>query len=578
MNNRPSRGADRLAAIFDALPDGLVLVNSNGTIVNANTMALGMFEMPGTVLVGRALFDLLPDFDPRLLPGSMPLPGDAGGQGRTAPARMVARRADGNEFAAEVTGVHLDDRRETPDPYDSHSDDRLLLLVVRDLAGTLDTEAELGRSQRQLEMILRAASEGGVGTDTEGRVVLVNPAAAQILGYRAGQLGGQQLHPLILHSRADGEPFPYEESPLCDTLGSGRKHRVREQVLWAQDGERIPVDITTAPVRDGSQLVGAVMTFTDQRPYEQLAQKHEAQLADLTERHNTELDRHEERYAALDARHAQLEAVLDGALHGSLERLRTELGTLAADDAFHLWPEASQLLQHLSAGYARMTALVNNVLGYQRLDAGADGLRRKAVLLDRVVDDGIDGAVELIGPGRLRFSVDTPPIEAEIDPERLATALAHLVADVAGTDDDMGAGGVDPTIVVVAAQRGDTVRIEVRTSAAILCISPSCGGSSPRTAVWCGRARCGRRAGPRTSSKCPSWRAGEAPPRSLPRMPGTPCPIRGPPRRSRTPVAAAVDVPGALPWTWSRAARRLLRAADPDRPAAAGGAPPKASW
>ncbi|WP_446751115.1 PAS domain-containing protein [Streptomyces sp. CLV115] len=462
MNNRPSRGADRLAAIFDALPDGLVLVNSNGTIVNANTMALGMFERPGTVLVGRGLFDLLPDFDPRLLPGSMPLPGDAGGQGRTAPARMVARRADGSEFAAEVTGVHLDDRHETPDPYHGHSDDRLLLLVVRDLAGTLDAEAELVRSQRQLEMILRAASEGVVGTDAEGRVVLVNPAAAQILGYRASRLGGQQLHPLILHSRADGEPFPYEESPLCDTLGSGRKHRVREQVLWAQDGERIPVDITTAPVRDGGQLVGAVMTFTDQRRYERLARKHEEQLADLTERHNAELDRHEERYAALDARHAQLKAVLDGALHGSLERLRTELGILAADDAFHLWPEANQLLRHLSAGYARMTALVDDVLGYQRLDAGTDGLRRKAVLLDQVVDDGIDGAVELIGPGRLRFSVDTPPIEAEIDPERLATALTHLVADVAGIDVDMGAASVDPTIVVVAAQRGDTVRIEVR--------------------------------------------------------------------------------------------------------------------
>lgn len=580
MNNRPSRGADRLAAIFDALPDGLVLVNSNGTIVNANTMALGMFEMPGTVLVGRGLFDLLPDFDPRLLPGSMPLPGDAGGQGRTAPARMVARRADGNEFAAEVTGVHLDDRRETPDPYDSHSDDRLLLLVVRDLAGTLDTEAELGRSQRQLEMILRAASEGVVGTDTEGRVVLVNPAAAQILGYRAGQLGGQQLHPLILHSRADGEPFPYEESPLCDTLGSGRKHRVREQVLWAQDGERIPVDITTAPVRDGSQLVGAVMTFTDQRPYEQLAQKHEAQLADLTERHSTELDRHEERYAALDARHAQLEAVLDGALHGSLERLRTELGTLAADDAFHLWPEASQLLQHLSAGYARMTALVNNVLGYQRLDAGADGLRRKAVLLDRVVDDGIDGAVELIGPGgsgspwthRRSRRRSTRNGSRPRSPTSSRTWRAPTMTWAPGVSTRQSSSWQHSGATPYGSRSAG------RTSAAILCISPLCGGSSPRTAVWCGRARCGRRAGPRTSSKCPSWRAGEAPPRSLPRMPGTPCPIRGPPRRSRTPVAAAVDVPGALPWTWSRAARRLLRAADPDRPAAAGGAPPKASW
>ncbi|MFJ6410864.1 PAS domain-containing protein, partial [Streptomyces hydrogenans] len=48
MSSRPSRGAARLAAILDALPDGLVLVNCNGTVVNANTIALGMFETPGT--------------------------------------------------------------------------------------------------------------------------------------------------------------------------------------------------------------------------------------------------------------------------------------------------------------------------------------------------------------------------------------------------------------------------------------------------------------------------------------------------------------------------------------------------
>lgn len=87
------------------------------------------------------------------------------------------------------------------------------MIVVRDLSGALNTEAELARSQRQTEMILRAAAEGVVGTDTDGRVVLVNPAAAQILGFRASDLGGQELHPLVLHSRADGDPFPYDESP-----------------------------------------------------------------------------------------------------------------------------------------------------------------------------------------------------------------------------------------------------------------------------------------------------------------------------------------------------------------------------
>ncbi|MFE0640444.1 PAS domain-containing protein [Streptomyces sp. NPDC058877] len=466
MSSRPSRGAARLAAILDALPDGLVLVNCNGTVVNANTIALGMFETPGTALVGRGLLDLLPAFDSRLIPGSMRRPEGADERGRTKPNRMIARRTDGSEFPVEVTSASLEDGREAYDSYGGYTGDELLMLVVRDLTGTLDTEAELARSQRQTEMILRAAAEGVVGTDTDGRVVLVNPAAAQILGYRAGELGGQELHPLILAKRADGDPFPYEESPLADTLKSGRKHRVRGQVLWAKKGDRVPVDLTTAPVRDGDQLVGAVMTFTDRRPYEELVEKHAVELADLAERHAAEREQQAEKYASLAARHEQLTAVLAESLRGPLEELRTELGTLAADDAGQLWPEANQVLHHLAAGYARMTALVDNVLGYQRLDAGVEELDKDVVLLDGIVTGGIDAAVELIGPGRAQFAVHTPPIEAEVDAARLTTALAHLVADVAGVD-ATGKGKADrapsdSTIVVAAAQRGDVVRIEVR--------------------------------------------------------------------------------------------------------------------
>ncbi|MCX4982210.1 PAS domain-containing protein [Streptomyces sp. NBC_00572] len=480
MSSRPSRGAARLAAILDALPDGLVLVNCNGTVVNANTIALGMFETPGTALVGRGLLDLLPEFDSRLIPGSMRRPEGTDERGRTKPTRMIARRTDGSEFPVEVTSASLEDGREAYDSYGGYTGDELLMLVVRDLTGTLDTEAELARSQRQTEMILRAAAEGVVGTDTDGRVVLVNPAAAQILGYRAGELGGQELHPLILSKRADGEPFPYEDSPLADTLKSGRKHRVRGQVLWAKKGDRVPVDLTTAPVRDGDQLVGAVMTFTDRRPYEQLVDEHAAEITELTERNAAELaDRAErnaaereaqqERYASLTARHEQLTAVLAESLRGPLEELRAQLGTLAADDAGQLWPEANQVLHHLAAGYARMTALVDNVLGYQRLDAGAEALDKHVALLDGVVTAGIDGAVDLIGPGRAQFAVHAPPIEAEVDAARLATALSHLVADVAGVDATgknrttaQGSVPADSTIVVAAAQRGDVVRIEVR--------------------------------------------------------------------------------------------------------------------
>ncbi|CAD5970402.1 PAS domain-containing protein [Streptomyces sp. KY70] len=502
MSSRPSRGTARLAAILDALPDGLLLVNCNGTVVNANAIALEMFETPGTALVGRGLLDLLPEFDSKLIPGSMRRPEAADEQGRTKPTRMIARRTDRHEYPVEVTSASLDSGQAAyNDIHSSYTGDELLMLVVRDLSGTVDTEAELARSQRQTEMILRAASEGVVGTDTDGRVVLVNPAAAQILGFRASDLGGQELHPLILHSRAEGEPFPYEESPLADTLKSGRKHRVRGQVLWSKSGAQVPVDLTTAPVRDGDQLVGAVMTFTDRRPYEELSAQHKnvvaelttshsdevtalkeahaaelealkeahaAELADRTERYAAELEGQAELLASVGAQHSQLTAVLGGSLRGPLEELRGELSMLAADPAGQLWPEANQILHHLAAGYARMTTLVDSVLSYQRLDAGVEGLHKAPAMIDGIVTGGIDGAVELIGPGRAQFAVHAPPIEAEVDAVRLATALAHLVADVCGVDSTgktravPGGGYVDSTVVVAAAQRGDVVRIEVR--------------------------------------------------------------------------------------------------------------------
>ncbi|WP_405770388.1 PAS domain-containing protein [Streptomyces sp. NBC_01538] len=506
MSSRPSRGAARLAAILDALPDALVLVNANGTVVNANTIALGAFETPGTALVGRGLLDLLPEFDSRLIPGTMRRPDSMDPYGQTKPTRMIARRTDGSEFPVEVTSANLENGQQAYDSY-GYTNDELLMLVVRDLSGTVDTEAELARSQRQTEMILRAAAEGVVGTDTEGRVVLVNPAAAQILGYRASDLGGRELHTLVLHSRADGEPFPYGESPLADTLRSGRKHRVRGQVLWSKSGDKVSVDLTTAPVRDGDQLVGAVMTFTDRRPYdslaeekdaadklhqeelERVAEEHASELTALRQQHVTEIERlreeHEEelaagedryaalaerekdRYEALAGRQEQLLVLLGRSLRGPLDELRRDLSALAADDAGQLWPEANQVLHHLSAGYSRITTLVDNVLSYQRLDTGAESVTRTKVMLDAVVAAGVDGAVELIGPGRVQFAVHAPPIEAEVDPQRLAAALAHLIADVAGVDatgnSPASAGGyMDNTVVVAAAQRGEVVRIEVR--------------------------------------------------------------------------------------------------------------------
>ncbi|WP_354641434.1 PAS domain-containing protein [Kitasatospora camelliae] len=457
MSSRPTRGAARLAAILDALPDPLLLVNSNGTVVDANKAAVQAMQTPGTSLVGMGVLDLLPEFDPSRIPGSM-RPAAAEPEGLDRPVRMTARRTDGSTFPVEVSGNDFaDDGAGEPSgflPFASAGSD-LLLLLVRDLSGRLGVEAELRRQHKQTEMILRAAAEGVLGVDLEGRVVLVNPAAAHILDYRASELGGRELHPLIQHSQPDGSPLALEGSALLDTLLSGRKHRVRNTVLWRKDGTPVTVDVTTAPVRDGDQLVGAVMTFTDKT-----------------------------RELALIARNEHLTAVLEEELGDALTALHRRIDALAGDPAGQLWPEANWTLRRLADECRRFGRLIDGVLEHQRFDSTSDGgkkpLERAEVGLDEVVQQAVELAGELVGAGRVRYSVHAAAVEVSADRDRLAGALAHLVADVSGVTPSLDAatgtadgaglgvpalppvGGDAPMVVLAAAQRGEVARIEVR--------------------------------------------------------------------------------------------------------------------
>ncbi|MFD8482347.1 PAS domain-containing protein [Kitasatospora sp. NPDC059673] len=459
MSSRPTRGAARLAAILDALPDPLLLVNSNGTVVDVNKAAVESLQAPGTSLVGRGVLDLLPEFDPSRIPGSMRPPASET-QSLETPVRMTARRTDGTTFAVEVSGNDFTDEGGG----EAHgflsfttTDQDLLLILVRDLSTRLGVESELRRQHKQTEMILRAAAEGVLGVDLEGRVVLVNPAAAHILDFRASELGGRELHPLIQHSQPDGSPLAAESSALNDTLHSGRKHRIRNTVLWRKDGSPVTVDLTTAPVRDGEQLVGAVMTFTDRT--------HEL---------------------ALTARNEHLTAVLESELGGALGALHRRIDALAADPAGQLWPEANWTLRRLADECRRFGRLIEGVLEHQRFEAAAErgkaALDRERIGLDEVVQLAVDRAGELVGPGRVRYSVHAAAVKVLADRERLAQALAHLVADVSGVtpvpeparaeDESATTGGAfagpapdpgqPPMVVLAAAQRGQVARIEVR--------------------------------------------------------------------------------------------------------------------
>lgn len=433
-NRSPVRGAARLAAILDALPDALLLVDGSGAIVNANAAALALFEGESAQrLLGRPVVEVLPGLGRAVAtPGSGPaaLPAGAsaaldprvlaGAPVRRPPERMAARRTDGSVFPAEVTTAELAE----------DEDSELTLHVVRDLTGVLDVEAELRRQQRQIELILRAASEGIIGVDHEGRIVLVNPAGAKILRYRAADLGGQNVHELLTHSRADGTPLPESECPLMDSVRAGAKHRAVDSVLWRSDGGPVYVDLTTAPVYEGENIIGAVMTFVDNSAARTAAR----QAAELTN---------------------VLDKELRGALEDAAGRLQQFAGRQIVEYTGYGASPVPQL-EELGADLDRLAVLAADVVDFQQSVLGTLEYEPEAVELADVVDAAAEAAAAAAGAAGVEIAAHCAEVEVELDVELFVKLLVHLLADM------VAVSPVGGKIVVTAARRGALARIEIR--------------------------------------------------------------------------------------------------------------------
>lgn len=433
-NRSPVRGAARLAAILDALPDALLLVDGSDAIVNANAAALALFEGESAQrLLGRPIVEVLPGLGRAVAtPGSGPAALPAGTSAaldpralvgapvRRPPERMAARRTDGSVFPAEVTTAEL-----TED-----EDSELTLHVVRDLTGVLDVEGELRRQQRQIELILRAASEGIIGVDHEGRIVLVNPAGAKILRYRAADLGGQNVHELLTHSRADGTPLPESECPLMDSVRAGAKHRAVDSVLWRSDGGPVYVDLTTAPVYEGENIIGAVMTFVDNSAARTAAR----QAAELTN---------------------VLDKELRGALEDAAGRLQQFAGRQIVEYTGYGASPVPQL-EELGADLDRLAVLAADVVDFQQSVLGTLEYDPEPVELADVVDAAAEAAAAAAGAAGVEIAAHCAEVEVELDAELFVKLLAHLLADM------VSVSPVGGKIVVTAARRGALARIEIR--------------------------------------------------------------------------------------------------------------------
>lgn len=117
--------------------------------------------------------------------------------------------------------------------------------------------------EKENQLILSAAGEGIYGVDVDGNTTFVNPAAERILGYKAEELIGHNVHAAIHHSHGDGSDYCVQDCPIYAAFKDGAIHKVDNEVFWSKTGRPLPVEYTSTPILDNGRLAGAVVIFRD---------------------------------------------------------------------------------------------------------------------------------------------------------------------------------------------------------------------------------------------------------------------------------------------------------------------------
>lgn len=272
---------------FNAAADaGLVVDPFGDAILAANAAAETLF--------GRAAHELLDASFSALHPGQTPalivftdavltmgrhwtrtlspkLPDE-----RTPRLEYVGARIerDGRRLIS-VALIDLDERRRR----DTGSEAEL---YIRDgIAEWRKVERFFQEVERENQLILRAAGEGVYGVNAEGNTTFLNPAAERMLGWRAEELVGRNMHGTVHHHHADGSHYENDDCPIYAAFRDGAVHTVTDEVFWKKDGTPLWVEYTSTPIRDRGVVVGAVVVFRDIGQRREADAKLKAALAEV---------------------------------------------------------------------------------------------------------------------------------------------------------------------------------------------------------------------------------------------------------------------------------------------------------
>lgn len=124
-------------------------------------------------------------------------------------------------------------------------------------------EKKLKESEQWLSTTLRSIGDAVIATDKKGHVSFINPVAQSLTGWKNEEAIGRPLRDIFITLNEEtGQPIAVSVMKL---LQKNRQPEIGDHILLvSRDGNRIPINQSTAPIHDEKgDVIGAVLAFQD---------------------------------------------------------------------------------------------------------------------------------------------------------------------------------------------------------------------------------------------------------------------------------------------------------------------------
>ena len=287
----------------------------------------------------------------------------------------------------------------------STSDSRRLSLAAKLPHGS---ESELFR------LVVEAAPNAIIVTNSSGEIALVNQQAERLFRYSRDELMGKQVELLIPQRFRQHHPdlrSHFMADPVTRAMGAGR-----DLYACTKDGEEIPIEIGLNPIHtpEGTLVLSSIIDISERKAAEERFRQQTEQIA-AASRYKSEF---------LANMSHELRTPLNSILILSEQLKNNMLGNLSQKQVTHadiIHRSGSDLL-----------ALINDILDLSKIEAGRMSVLLEPLLLQDFTDSVERSFRPMAEARHLRFAIvvdsDAPPVVVS-DHQRLFQIVRNLFSN-----------------------------------------------------------------------------------------------------------------------------------------------------